>query len=67
MEKSKEEKIAQAIELMIESSLRASFKENGIERTEDMFRATYKENEKCLSAFQKIYDKLIGKKNKGGV
>ncbi len=64
MEKSKEEKIAHAIELMIESSLKTSFKENGIERTEDMFRDTYKENEKCLSAFQKVYDKLIGKKTK---
>lgn len=62
--RAKEDKIAQAIESMIEIHLRNCFREYGIERTEDMFRETYKENAKCLSAFQKVYDKMIGRKSK---
>jgi hypothetical protein len=54
-----EQKDANLLDALVVDVLRRSFKEFGIERTEDIFRSVYANSPKVLALFQDNYNKLL--------
>ncbi len=54
----------EAKEIAAEATIKHLWTQTGIEGVEEIFRRVYKDDTENLGLFQRVYDRLIGRKNK---